>query len=81
MARESKDDQWYRWMEQQAERHNKELEIIKFKIKEQLWAELEKRGFGQRIACDHSLANNLNSKVDECFDGIEHIRKLNKGGK
>ena len=76
MPRESKDDQWYRWMKQQDERRDKELEIVRFKIKEQLWAALEPN-FGTRIGCDHSLAKRLNAKVDECFDSIDHIRELN----
>ena len=81
MARESKDDRWHRWMTQQGQQREKELEIVRFKIKEQLWAALE-ADFGTRIACDHSLANHLTAKVDECFDSIEHIRKLThrKGG-
>tara|TARA_R100000458_G_C8150821_1_gene158520 strand:- start:99 stop:371 length:273 start_codon:yes stop_codon:yes gene_type:complete len=77
MPRESKDDQWYRWMKQQEERHAQELEIVRFKIKEQVWEALE-ANFGTRIPCDHGLAIRLNSKVDKCFDSIEHIRKLNK---
>ena len=75
--KESKDDRWFRWMKQQDERRDQELELVRFKIKEQLWAELE-ADFGTRIACDHSLAKRLNSKVDECVDSIDHIRELNK---
>ena len=80
MARESKDDRttgWVRRINEANGQRDRELEIIRFKIKEQLWSVLEPN-FGTRIACDPSLANRLNAKVDEGFDNIDHIRKLNK---
>jgi len=77
MPRESKDDRWYRSMTEQSKRHDKELELVRFRIKEQLWDALEPN-FRKRIPCDMALAERLCTKVDVVFDNIDLIRRLNK---
>ena len=75
MSEISKDDRWHSCLKQTKAKHNSELEILKFKIKEELWKKREP-DHGTRIACDDSSTKTLLSIVDECFDSIEMMRSI-----